>query len=32
LVDHRDDCGCSIELLGRGYTLPDWLVLPPCQQ
>lgn len=30
IVDHRDTCGCTFELVGKGATLPDWLVLPVC--
>jgi hypothetical protein len=28
LTAHTDDCGCTVNLCGRGERLPDWLKLP----
>lgn len=27
LIDHADDCGCEINLVGRHGPLPEWLTL-----
>lgn len=28
LVDHAGPCGCTINLIGKGEKLPEWLKLP----
>jgi hypothetical protein len=31
LIEHRNECGCDFQLIGKSSSLPKWLRIPECQ-